>query len=30
MVSQTYAMDDFFTVVDDMHHGKLARGVLVF
>lgn len=30
MVSQTYPMDDFFTVVHDMHEGKLARGVLVF
>ena len=30
IVSQTYPMDDFFTVVHDMHEGKLARGVLVF
>ncbi len=30
MVSKTYPMEDFHTVVDDMHHGKLARGVLTF
>jgi Zn-dependent alcohol dehydrogenase len=30
MVSQVYPMNDFFTVIDDMHHGKLARGVITF
>ena len=30
MVTKTYPMEDFFTVVDDMHHGRLARGVLTF
>ena len=30
MVSKTYPMEDFFTVVEDMHEGKLARGVLTF
>jgi Zn-dependent alcohol dehydrogenase len=30
MVSKTYPMEDFFTVVDDMHHGRLARGVITF
>lgn len=28
LVSATYPMDDFQRVVDDMHEGKLARGVL--
>jgi Zn-dependent alcohol dehydrogenase len=30
MVSKTYPMEDFFEVVEDMHQGKLARGVLTF
>jgi hypothetical protein len=30
MVSKTYPMEDFHTVVEDMHHGTLARGVLTF
>jgi Zn-dependent alcohol dehydrogenase len=30
MVSKTYPMEDFFSVVDDMHEGKLARGVITF
>src|SRR3954449_9290152 len=30
MVSKTYPMEDFHTVVEDMHHGRLARGVLTF
>ena len=30
LVSQTYPLEDFDTVVSDMHDGKLARGVLVF
>ena len=30
LVSQTYPLDDFQQALDDMHHGKLARGVLTF
>jgi S-(hydroxymethyl)glutathione dehydrogenase/alcohol dehydrogenase len=30
LVTQTYPLEDFQTVVDDMHEGKLARGVLTF
>jgi Zn-dependent alcohol dehydrogenase len=30
MVSKTYPLESFFEVVEDMHHGRLARGVLVF
>jgi S-(hydroxymethyl)glutathione dehydrogenase/alcohol dehydrogenase len=30
MVSKTYPMEQFHTVVDDMHGGTLARGVLTF
>jgi Zn-dependent alcohol dehydrogenase len=30
MVSKTYPMENFFEVVQDMHEGKLARGVLTF
>ncbi|MFN8026930.1 MAG: Zn-dependent alcohol dehydrogenase [Acidimicrobiia bacterium] len=30
MVSRTYPREPFFTVVDDMHKGELARGVLTF
>jgi len=30
LVSATYPLEDFFTVVDDLHQGKLARGVLTF
>jgi S-(hydroxymethyl)glutathione dehydrogenase/alcohol dehydrogenase len=30
MVSKTYPMEDFHDVVEDMHHGTLARGVLTF
>ena len=30
MVSKTYPMEDFHTVVEDMHGGTLARGVLTF
>ena len=30
LVSQTYPLEDFDTVVADMHAGKLARGVLCF
>ncbi len=30
LVSQTYPLEDFDTVVADMHAGTLARGVLVF
>jgi Zn-dependent alcohol dehydrogenase len=30
LVSQTYDHSEFHTVVDDMHAGKLARGVLTF
>jgi S-(hydroxymethyl)glutathione dehydrogenase/alcohol dehydrogenase len=30
MVSKTYPMEQFFDVVEDMHHGRLARGVLTF
>jgi S-(hydroxymethyl)glutathione dehydrogenase/alcohol dehydrogenase len=30
MVSKVYPMEEFFTVVEDMHEGKLARGVLDF
>ena len=30
MVTKTYPMEDFFAVVEDMHHGRLARGVLIF
>lgn len=30
MVTKTYPMEDFFAVVEDMHHGRLARGVLTF
>jgi Zn-dependent alcohol dehydrogenase len=30
LVTQTYPMEDFHKVVDDMHEGKLARGVLTF
>ncbi|HEY3672321.1 MAG TPA: Zn-dependent alcohol dehydrogenase [Acidimicrobiia bacterium] len=30
MVSKTYPLEDFHTVVEDMHHGTLARGVLTF
>jgi Zn-dependent alcohol dehydrogenase len=30
MVSQTYPMEEFFSVVHDMHEGKLARGVITF
>jgi len=30
MVTQTYPMDQFHTVVHDMHEGRLARGVLTF
>jgi Zn-dependent alcohol dehydrogenase len=28
MVTQTYVLDDFHTAMDDMHNGKLARGVV--
>ena len=28
LVSQVYPMDEIHTVLDDMHHGRLARGVL--
>lgn len=30
MVSRVAPMEDFFSVVDDMHHGTLARGVITF
>lgn len=30
LVTQTYPMEDFDQVVEDMHDGKLARGVLTF
>jgi S-(hydroxymethyl)glutathione dehydrogenase/alcohol dehydrogenase len=30
LVSATYPLDEFETVLDDLHHGKLARGVLTF
>ena len=30
MVSRTYPMEEFHTVVHDMHEGTLARGVLTF
>jgi S-(hydroxymethyl)glutathione dehydrogenase/alcohol dehydrogenase len=30
LVSATYPLEDFQQVVDDMHEGKLARGVLTF
>jgi S-(hydroxymethyl)glutathione dehydrogenase/alcohol dehydrogenase len=30
LVTQTYPLEDFQKVVDDMHDGKLARGVLTF
>lgn len=30
LVTRTYPLEDFQTVVDDMHEGKLARGVLEF
>ena len=30
LVSATYPLEDFHTVVDDMHEGRLARGVLTF
>ena len=30
MVSKTYPMENFFDVVEDMHEGTLARGVLTF
>ena len=30
MVSKTYPMEQFHTVVEDMHGGTLARGVLTF
>src|SRR5690606_23863783 len=30
MVSKTYPMEDFATVVEDMHDGRLARGVITF
>ncbi len=30
MVSKVYPMENFFDVVEDMHHGRLARGVITF
>lgn len=30
LVSATYPLEEFETVLDDLHHGKLARGVLTF
>ncbi|HEY2300470.1 MAG TPA: Zn-dependent alcohol dehydrogenase [Acidimicrobiales bacterium] len=30
LVTQTYPLEDFHTVTEDMHAGKLARGVLTF
>jgi Zn-dependent alcohol dehydrogenase len=30
MVSKIYPMENFFDVVEDMHQGKLARGVITF
>ena len=30
LVSQTYPLEQFETVTQDMHAGKLARGVLTF
>lgn len=30
LVTRTYPLEEFQTVVDDMHEGKLARGVLTF
>ena len=30
MVSKTYPMENFHSVVEDMHGGTLARGVLTF
>ena len=30
MVSKVYPMENFFDVVEDMHEGKLARGVITF
>jgi S-(hydroxymethyl)glutathione dehydrogenase/alcohol dehydrogenase len=30
LVTKTYRLEEFQTVVDDMHEGKLARGVLTF
>jgi Zn-dependent alcohol dehydrogenase len=30
LVSATYPLEQFETVLDDLHHGKLARGVLTF
>ena len=30
LVTRTYPLEDFHRVVDDMHEGKLARGVLTF
>jgi S-(hydroxymethyl)glutathione dehydrogenase/alcohol dehydrogenase len=30
LVSATYPLEEFHTVVDDMHEGRLARGVLTF
>lgn len=30
LVSKTYPMESFGDVVDDMHAGRLARGVLTF
>lgn len=30
LVTQTYPLEEFSSVVDDMHEGRLARGVLTF
>jgi S-(hydroxymethyl)glutathione dehydrogenase/alcohol dehydrogenase len=30
LVSETYPLEEFNTVVEDMHEGRLARGVLTF
>ena len=30
LVSATYPLEEFQTVLEDMHDGKLARGVLTF
>jgi Zn-dependent alcohol dehydrogenase len=30
LVSQSYPLEEFHSVVDDLHEGKLARGVLTF
>ncbi len=30
LVTETYPVEDFAKAADDAHHGRVARGVLVF